>query len=264
MKWFKHEASANMDAKLQEVLLDYGLEGYGLYWYCLELIAGNVEADKLTFELEHDCRIIARNTGSTAQKVQEMMTSFIKVGLFEESQGRITCLKLAKVSDDYTAKLVRSKPPQALDFKENLESPTKTEKDPLEENRTEENRTEENIVNNNTAPSVPEKKTRVTKSYTWKRFYEEYPEERRGGSDATPWKKAKKMRLTEFDFIDMLEDVIKRKAACPQWHQGFVQGITKYIDEEIWKTPIRSSQLGTGNDHSTANASLNQLMNNDW
>ena len=40
MKWFKHEAAANMDAKLQEVLLDYGLEGYGLYWYCLELIAG--------------------------------------------------------------------------------------------------------------------------------------------------------------------------------------------------------------------------------
>ena len=54
MKWFKHEATANMDAKLQEVLLDYGLEGYGLYWYCLELIAGNVEADKLTFELADD------------------------------------------------------------------------------------------------------------------------------------------------------------------------------------------------------------------
>ena len=64
MKWFKHEAAANMDAKLQEVLLDYGLEGYGLYWYCLELIAGKVEPGNLTFELEHDCRIIARTTGS--------------------------------------------------------------------------------------------------------------------------------------------------------------------------------------------------------
>ena len=264
MKWFKHEASANMDAKLQEVLLDYGLEGYGLYWYCLELIAGNVEADKLTFELEHDCRIIARNTGSTAQKVQEMMTSFIKVGLFEESQGRITCLKLAKVSDDYTAKLVRSKPPQVIDFKENLESPTNSEKDPLDKNKTEENREEENREYNNTVSTVPEKKKRVSKSDTWRRFYEEYPEQRRGGSDATPWKKAKQKRLTEFDFVDMLEDVINRKANCDQWNKGFVQGITKYIEDEIWKTPVRSSQIGTTNDFSTANASLERLMDTDW
>ena len=30
MKWFKHDSDANLDAKLQNVLLDYGLEGYGL------------------------------------------------------------------------------------------------------------------------------------------------------------------------------------------------------------------------------------------
>ena len=78
MKWFKHETDANMDAKLQEVLLDYGLEGYGLYWYCIELIAQRVNNNNLTFELEHDTRIIARNTGSTPQKVEEMMKTFIR------------------------------------------------------------------------------------------------------------------------------------------------------------------------------------------
>ena len=70
MYWYKHDSNANMDAKLQEVLLDYGLEGYGLYWYCLELIVGKVDKDNVTFELEHDCRMIAKNTGSTVQKVQ--------------------------------------------------------------------------------------------------------------------------------------------------------------------------------------------------
>ena len=109
MKWFKHAATANMDAKLQEVLLDYGLEGYGLYWYCLELIAGNVDVDNLTFELEHDCRIIARNTGATVQRVQEMMKSFVQHGLFENTEGTITCLKLGKLSDEYTTKLVRKR-----------------------------------------------------------------------------------------------------------------------------------------------------------
>lgn len=81
------------------MLLDYGLEGYGLYWYCIELIAGKVDADNITFSLEHDARIIARNTGSTAQKVEEMMRYFVSVGLFENSDGVITCLKMAKRLD---------------------------------------------------------------------------------------------------------------------------------------------------------------------
>ncbi|AUS02148.1 protein of unknown function DUF4373 [Vibrio phage 2.095.A._10N.286.46.E10] len=96
MQWIKHDTDANQDAKLQNVLLDYGLEGYGLYWYCIELIAGKVDANNITFELEHDARVIARNTGSTPQKVEEMMRYFVNIGLFENSNNTITCLKLAK------------------------------------------------------------------------------------------------------------------------------------------------------------------------
>ena len=99
MKWYKHDSNAHMDAKLQDVLLDYGLEGYGLYWYCLELIINKVDKDCATFELEHDARIIARNTGSTAAKVTDMMQAFISLGLFEDIDGKITCLKLAKPID---------------------------------------------------------------------------------------------------------------------------------------------------------------------
>jgi len=107
MKWFKHDTDANMDAKLQEVMLDYGLEGYGLYWYCIELIAQRVTGNNLTFELEHDCRIIARNTGSTPQKVEQMMKSFISLGLLNSDNGHVFCLKLASRCDDFTAKAVR-------------------------------------------------------------------------------------------------------------------------------------------------------------
>ena len=99
IKWFKHDSNANSDSKLQNVLLDYGLEGYGLYWYCIELIAGKVDADNITFSLEHDARIIARNTGCTPQKVEEMMRYFVSVGLFENSDGVITCMKMAKRLD---------------------------------------------------------------------------------------------------------------------------------------------------------------------
>lgn len=99
MQWFKHDSNANGDDKLQNVLLDYGLEGYGLYWYCLELIVNRVDKDNITFELKHDARIIARNTGSTDTKVQEMMKRFVELGLFENSEGAITCLKLLRRMD---------------------------------------------------------------------------------------------------------------------------------------------------------------------
>ncbi|MEF8646950.1 Lin1244/Lin1753 domain-containing protein [Escherichia coli] len=99
MKWFKHDSDANRDEKLQNVLLDYGLEGYGLYWYCLELITYDVDQYNLTFDLRHDARIIARNVGSTEKRIEEMMKYFIEIGLFECSKGHITCLKLLKRLD---------------------------------------------------------------------------------------------------------------------------------------------------------------------
>ncbi|EMV9581956.1 DUF4373 domain-containing protein [Escherichia coli] len=99
MKWFKHDSDANRDEKLQNVLLDYGLEGYGLYWYCIELIAYEVDQHNLTFELKHDARIIARNVGSTPKRVEEMMKYFIEIGLFDCSHGVVRCLSLAKRLD---------------------------------------------------------------------------------------------------------------------------------------------------------------------
>jgi hypothetical protein len=99
MKWFKHDSDANMDARVQEVLLDYGLEGYGLYWYCIELITQKIDSDKITFELEHDARVIARNTGSSVERVETIMKKFVELGLFENSEGIITCMKLAKRLD---------------------------------------------------------------------------------------------------------------------------------------------------------------------
>lgn len=96
MEWFRHDSNANLDEKLQHVLLDYGLEGYGLYWYCIELIVGRISQNNLTFELKHDAQIIAKNTGSTPQKVEQMMHRFVELGLFEDNQGTITCMKVAK------------------------------------------------------------------------------------------------------------------------------------------------------------------------
>jgi len=108
MKWFKHDSNANSDAKLKRIKLKYGMEGYGLYWYCLEMVAQGVEKHNLTFELEHDAELISMDTGIHQERVQEMMTDFTKWGLFENSNGIITCLKMAKRTDEYTQKLLKN------------------------------------------------------------------------------------------------------------------------------------------------------------
>lgn len=99
MKWFKHDSDAHRDAKLKRIQIKYGMEGYGLYWYCIELIASAVDQHHITFELEHDAEIIAHDTGIHYERVQEMMTYMVNLGLFEDTGGVITCIKLAKRID---------------------------------------------------------------------------------------------------------------------------------------------------------------------
>jgi len=99
MKWTKHDSDAHDDARIKKVLRNYGLEGYGLYWYCIELITKNVNKNNLSFALEDDAVDIAHSARSTEQKVSEMMRYFVEIGLFEEHEGKITCLKIASRLD---------------------------------------------------------------------------------------------------------------------------------------------------------------------
>ena len=104
MKWFKHSSQANQDVKLKKVRMKYGLEGYGLYWYCLEMIAKEVDVDKLTFELEDDSEILAFELGIHEERIKEMMTYMVNLGLFEQCEHRVTCFKLASMADEYLHK----------------------------------------------------------------------------------------------------------------------------------------------------------------
>ena len=84
------------------------MEGYGLYWYCLECVARNVEQHNLTFELEEDAEIIAADTGIHHERVEEMMRFMVDLRLFENQEGTITCIKMANRADEYTLKLLRT------------------------------------------------------------------------------------------------------------------------------------------------------------
>jgi hypothetical protein len=99
MQWFKHFTTAHNDNSLKKVRMKFGAEGYALYWYCLELIAGNINSDNVTFELEHDAEVIGYDLKIDSMRVNEMMTYMVNLGLFEQSNDTITCLKIAKFLD---------------------------------------------------------------------------------------------------------------------------------------------------------------------
>lgn len=99
MKWLKHDANAHRDAKLKKLQIRYGMVGFGLYWFLVELIADKVDQFNLNFVLEEDAEIIAHETGLHQEDVESMVYYMVELNLFEESNGVITCLKLAKRLD---------------------------------------------------------------------------------------------------------------------------------------------------------------------
>ena len=211
-----------MDGKLQEVLLDYGLEGYGLYWYCLELIAAKVTPEKLTFDLDHDARIIARNTGSSTEKVQQMMTRFVDLKLFENNEGTITCLKIAKRADDYTAKLLKT---QVTDLKllssDVGESPIKSDKNEKRLPKRKENKLNKNIQEQ------------------FDSLWEAYPKK----SNKKPAFKSFTKINPDDDLFKKIMDGLNRAKKSDQWKKDngqFIPMASTWLNNERWEDEIDS------------------------
>jgi hypothetical protein len=232
MKWFKHDTDANMDAKLQEVMLDYGLEGYGLYWYCIELIAQRVNGDNLTFELEHDCRIIARNTGSTPQKVEQMMKSFINLGLLNADNGHVFCLKLASRCDDFTAKAVRRNGVKPVTNQEVGVCPSLSVFVPLEEEEEVRKRSKKKKIEDTTGNNT----SFINDGFD--HFWKGYPKKVDKKNSFTKFKLVtKKLNDDEFtDFVNLITTDCKKRFIDTE--VNFIPSAAKYLNGERWNDEI--------------------------
>jgi len=51
MKWFRHFVNASNSVKLNRIIDDLGVEGYGRYWLFLELLASHYDGDSAIFEI---------------------------------------------------------------------------------------------------------------------------------------------------------------------------------------------------------------------
>ena len=187
MKWFKHDANANMDSKLKRVRLKYGMEGYGLYWFCLELIAATVEIHNLKFNLEYDAELIGNETGISPERVQEMMNNFVTWGLFENQEGIITCLKMSTRTDEYTKQLIRSREKLHSNYGETTEKITRDSLESTEKlGVIRRERRERNIYGeNNISPNIKNESHVKNKKFTIPTIEEitEYCESRKNNID---------------------------------------------------------------------------------
>lgn len=221
MKWFKHDSNANTDAKLRRVRLKYGMAGYGLYWYCLELIANNVDQSNITFELEHDVDIIAADTGIGFELVHEMMEFMVSQGLFDEAGGIYSCIKMAQRLD----KSMTSNP-----YMRNLIERAKQSHDKVmiksDKVMQDKNRLDKNRLNTNGRAS----------STDFEKFWREYPKKVKKKTAKDIWMRKKP------DAEILVADIRNRLANDEQWRNGYIPHPTTYLNGERWNDELSSAK----------------------
>jgi hypothetical protein len=74
-----------------------------------------------------------------------------------------------------------------------------------------------------------------------------YPAHRRGGNDSQLWKVWQQEKLTPTDSIQVINWLVACAKSNPEWQVDangqYVQGITKFIRERIWLTPVPVARL---------------------
>ena len=114
-------------------------------------------------------------------------------------------------------------------------NPSESQKKPNQETNKPINQETTNQEQDNHKPDSPK---RITKPESFKAFFAAYPPNKKGGTDATAWKKAKSLNLGDDDFKAMLTNVQQRQVQCPSWYMQFAKGITRYMEERDWLTPV--------------------------
>lgn len=102
MNWFKHDTASLSDAKIERLMLDFGIEGYGVYFAVVELISKDLSMSHPSYELEHDSILLAHKFKIDTLRIEKIMKRCVELGLFcITDKGRIACPKISKRLNDH-------------------------------------------------------------------------------------------------------------------------------------------------------------------
>ena len=161
MKWFKHQSDSYSNLKHQHVLSEHGLEGYGLFWICVEMVAQQ-GVDYRIEKAKNWKRVLCYITRQKEEKIDEFLKTFAETKLIDQDsldQGDLYIPKMEDNLDDYTNRVRRVSEPA-------------TDNVHLEQKRTDKNRIEKNRVEmfEQFWNAYPNKKTKKKAYDSWKKI----------------------------------------------------------------------------------------------
>ncbi len=113
MKWFRHETDTRQDFKIKRLTKRFGMEGYGVYWSVIELLAFETK-DNVDVKLPLDdfpIDDIAHDLGMESVKLKEILDFIAKIALLDNSSymsNVLYCKALSKRADDYAQRQGRT------------------------------------------------------------------------------------------------------------------------------------------------------------
>jgi hypothetical protein len=109
MKWFKHFSDAYSNLKMQQVVAECGMRGYGFFWVCCELVAQQGQNFRLKGEKSWK-KVLSHITTETEGERDKFLQLFAEINLIDKKaleMGDLYLPKMREYSDEYTDKLRR-------------------------------------------------------------------------------------------------------------------------------------------------------------
>ena len=136
MRWFKHYSDASDSVKLNKLIDELGVEGYGRYWLLLELLAGEFDGKSTKFRV-HSRKISAKVQIKFSKKLETFMGKLSDFSLLtynlHQKVYEIECpiiLELQNKHSKYNRKRVVGESQMAtLDKEEDKEEDKELDKD---------------------------------------------------------------------------------------------------------------------------------------
>lgn len=215
MHWFKHHTDMIGDAGMASLMMKYGTEGSGLYWFCLELIAKNIDAKRVSFELRHSPEVIAHLTCSNVERVEEILAYIVEVELFahDDETGKIACPLLAQILEN---SIVKSPTLKAI---------------------------QEKMRNGDDAATAANNAKPLGDTKRFAEFWTVYPDEMKKNKKRAEeyWKKQSLDSMAD----TIIADVKKRKTSDDQWLKNdgdYIPHPSNYLKDNRWEdefTPVK-------------------------
>lgn len=112
MRWIKHLTAAHIDQNIQDLLAEFGAEGYGVYWIILELLGSQLDAENNDPVYRLTYKKWAETCTISVQKFKKISKFFSELGMFfietDEKFATVRCPKMVKYRDEYTKKKERN------------------------------------------------------------------------------------------------------------------------------------------------------------